>query len=290
MHDGILCMISFEQVHKTYPRQINRSPAQHALKGISFAFERGQTLGLIGQNGAGKSTSIRLIMGYMRPDSGRVLVMGEEHASPVLRRHIGYLPETSTFPANLSCIEMLHFAGRCCDMNRKDIAARAETLLRRLGIFDFRNRRLSEFSKGMQQRASFAAALIHDPELLILDEPMSGLDPIGRSEIIALIHDLRHEGKSILFCSHLLDDVERITDKVAILHQGRLLYDGGIADLCSPASGWIVRMRDASEQMVDSDDALADLLKMHAERIVEVLPCKENLQGAFVRLVKGDQA
>ncbi len=226
-------MIQFTAVHKTYPKQINRSPAHYALKGISFALRQGQTLGLIGQNGAGKSTSIRLLMGYMRADQGKVIILGDERPSSVIRRHIGYLPETSTFPPNLTCMELLRFAGRCCDMPKKLISERAEALLNRLGIWDARNRRLSEYSKGMQQRASFAAALIHDPELLILDEPMSGLDPIGRAEIITLIHDLRQHGKSILFCSHLLDDVERITDDVAILHQGHVLYDGAIANLCA---------------------------------------------------------
>jgi len=226
-------MIQFSAVHKTYPKQINRSPALHALKGVSFSIQRGQTLGLIGQNGAGKSTSIRLIMGYMRADQGKVIILNEDHPSPTTRKHIGYLPESSTFPPNLTCMELLHFAGRCCDMPGKLITERSEALLARLGIYDVRNRRLSEYSKGMQQRASFAAALIHDPALLILDEPMSGLDPIGRAEIIALIHDLRGQGKSILFCSHLLDDVERITDDVAILHQGHVLYDGPISELCA---------------------------------------------------------
>jgi len=226
-------MIQFSDVHKTYPKQINQSPAHHALKGVSFALLQGQTLGLIGQNGAGKSTSIRLIMGYMRADAGKIIVLNDENPSPSTRRHIGYLPETSTFPANLTCMELLHFAGRCCDMSAALIIERAEPLLKQLGIWHDRNRRLSQYSKGMQQRASFAAALIHNPELLILDEPMSGLDPIGRAEIIALIHDLREQGKSILFCSHLLDDVQRITDDVAILHQGHVLYDGGIADLCA---------------------------------------------------------
>jgi len=226
-------MIQFAEVHKTYQKQINRSPAHYALKGISFALKQGQTLGLIGQNGAGKSTSIRLVMGYMRADQGKVIILGEERPSPLIRRHIGYLPETSTFPPNLTCMELLRFAGRCCDIPNALIRKRSEELLIRLGIHDARNRRLSEYSKGMQQRASFAAALIHDPELLILDEPMSGLDPIGRAEIIALIHDLREQGKSILFCSHLLDDVERITDDVAILHQGHMLYDGAISDLCA---------------------------------------------------------
>jgi len=279
-------MIHFDQVHKTYPKQINRSPAQHALKGVSFGLSKGQTLGLIGQNGAGKSTSIRLIMGYMQPDQGRVLVMGEEQSSPRLRQHIGYLPEISSFPANLTCLELLHFAGRCCDMSKKAIVERAEILLQRLGIWDVRQRRLSEYSKGMQQRASFAAALIHDPELLILDEPMSGLDPIGRAEIIALIHDLRSQGKSILFCSHLLDDVERITDHVAILHQGNLLYDGAIADLCAASSGWSLRMHDGSELTAASQTELSGLLGTHAENIIEVRQGREDLQGAFVRLVQ----
>jgi len=248
-------MINFTKVHKTYPKQINRSPAQHALKGVSFTLRRGQTLGLIGQNGAGKSTSIRLIMGYMRPDAGNVLVLQRNNTSPNTRKHIGYLPETSTFPANLTCMELLHFAGRCCDMPGKLITERSETLLTRLGIFDARNRRLSEYSKGMQQRASFAAALIHDPELLILDEPMSGLDPIGRAEIIALIHDLRAQGKSILFCSHLLDDVERITDDVAILHQGHMLYNGAISDLCARQSteeGKDISLQDAFVNVVQA--------------------------------------
>jgi len=229
-------MIQFKNVHKTYPKHINRSPAHHALKGISFSLEKGQTLGLIGQNGAGKSTSIRLIMGYMRADEGKVIVLQDETTSATTRRHIGYLPETSTFPPNLTCMELLYFAGKCCDMTKISITERAEPLLKRLGIWDSRKRRLSEYSKGMQQRASFAAALIHDPELLILDEPMSGLDPIGRADIIALIHDLRSQGKSILFCSHLLDDVERITDHVAILHQGNMLYNGSIKALCAQQS------------------------------------------------------
>ncbi len=229
-------MIQFIQVHKTYPKQINRSPSQHALKGISISLKQGQTLGLIGQNGAGKSTSIRLIMGYMRPDQGKIIVLGDENPSPATRRHIGYLPETSSFPPNLTCMELLRFAGRCCDIPNQIIAERSDELLDRLGILDARNRRLSEYSKGMQQRASFAAALIHDPDLLILDEPMSGLDPMGRAEVIDLIHDLRSQGKSILFCSHLLDDVARITDDVAILHQGKMLYNGSIASLCSQQS------------------------------------------------------
>jgi len=224
-------MIQFNQVHKTYPKKINQSPAHHALKGISFSLKQGETLGMIGQNGAGKSTSIRLLMGYIRADKGSVRVLDDEYITPNTRKRIGYLPETSNFPPDLTCMELLNFTARCCDMNKQAITERAEVLLHQLGIWEARNRRISQYSKGMRQRASFATALIHDPELLILDEPMSGLDPIGGAEIIALIQELQAQNKSILFCSHLLDDVERITNNVAILHQGNMLHDGKIHSL-----------------------------------------------------------
>jgi len=283
-------MIRVCDVHKTYPKQIGHFPANHALKGISFALKQGDTLGLIGQNGAGKSTAIRLMMGYMRADQGKIIVLNEERNSPAIRQHIGYLPETSAFPPNLTCMELLHFVGRCCGISRKDIARRSEALTHRLGIRDASNRRLSAYSKGMQQRASFAAALIHDPELLILDEPMSGLDPIGRSEIIGLIHELREQGKSILFCSHLLDDVECITDHVAILHRGNMLYDGAITDLCVMPSGWFIDMHDGETATVNNKEQLSSILRQHADSITSVRQSRESLQHAFVRVIQEHQS
>lgn len=279
-------MIRFCDVHKTYPKQIGRFPANHALKGISFALGRGETLGLIGQNGAGKSTAIRLMMAYMRADQGTITVLGGEKNPPASRRHIGYLPEMSTFPPSLTCMELLRFAGRCCGMSKKKIAGRSDMLTRRLALRDVRNRGLSKYSKGMQQRASFAAALIHDPGLLILDEPMSGLDPIGRSEIIGLIHELREQGKSILFCSHLLDDVECITDHVAILHQGRLFYDGAVADLCAAPCGWSIDMDDGETVTANSKEKLSSILRQDAGRIIGVRQDRESLQDAFVRVIQ----
>ncbi len=225
-------MICFEDVRKTYPRQVGEKAARAALKGVSFRLGRGETLGLIGQNGAGKSTSIRLIMDFIRPDEGRILILGSPPARPEVRARIGYLPETFTFPENLTCGELLDFAARCAGVPRAEAQRRARLWLERLGIPGTERRLLRGFSKGMRQRASFAAALIHDPELLILDEPMSGLDPLGREDIIALISELQSAGKSILFCSHLLDDVQRITRRVAVLHRGRILFDGETDDFC----------------------------------------------------------
>ncbi len=224
-------LIHFENVHKTYPKQLG-GEALHALKGVSFDLHRGETLGLIGPNGAGKSTGIRLLLDFIRPDTGKIRLFGESPHHPNIRRKIGYLPEVASFPQNLTCMEMLHFAGETCGMSSASIKEAGEKWLGRLGLWDARNRLLRGFSKGMQQRASFAMALMHDPELFILDEPMSGLDPIGRADIVALIRELKKQGKSILFCSHLLDDVERLVDKVVILHHGDALFSGAIREAC----------------------------------------------------------
>ncbi len=224
-------MIEFHNVSKTYPRQIGERAAHRALTDASFVLPPGGTLGLVGQNGAGKSTTLRILMGYMRPDAGEARVLGRDPAEAAVRRRVGYLPEISTFPENLTCAEMLRFVGRCRGMDEQRIARAAEAWLKRLELWEARNRLLRGFSKGMKQRASFAAALIHDPELLILDEPMSGLDPLGRADIVSLIRELREAGKSILFCSHLLDDVQRLTDSLVVLHRGRILFAGGVEEL-----------------------------------------------------------
>lgn len=224
-------MIEFEHVGKTYPKQLG-AQAHVALSDVSFALHAGETLGLIGPNGAGKSTSIRLLLDFIRPDQGCIRLLGESPDIPAVRRRIGYLPEVPSFPRNLTCMDMLRFAGETCDMRAREIHAAAEHWLERLDLWEARHRLLRGFSKGMQQRAGFAMALIHDPELFILDEPMSGLDPVGRAEIVGLIQELKAEGKSVLFCSHLLDDVERLVDRVLVLHLGRVLFFGTLEELC----------------------------------------------------------
>jgi len=224
-------VITFEHVKKTYPKQL-RSQAHKALSGVSFHLEQGATLGLIGPNGAGKSTSIKLLLDFIRLDTGSIKLFGENPALPQSRKKVGYLPEQPSFPLNLSCLELLYFAGRSNGMDDKAILASSEKWLTKLDLWSSRHRLLSGFSKGMRQRASFAMALIHDPELLILDEPMSGLDPIGRAKIVALIQELQRQGKSILFCSHLLDDVERLAEQVVLLYHGRVLFSGDVQSFC----------------------------------------------------------
>lgn len=218
-------MITFDRIWKSYPRELGTSP-KPALSDVSFTLAPGEALGLIGANGAGKSTAIKLLMDFIRPDRGLISLLGKSPADHTIRRRIGYLPETANFPANLTVLDMLLFTGRTCDMAQADITAASERWLRRLGLWEVRRRPLRNYSKGMQQRANFAIALLNGPELLILDEPMSGLDPIGRANILALIADLKNQGRTILFCSHILEDVDRLVDRVLVLHQGHKLFEG----------------------------------------------------------------
>jgi ABC-2 type transport system ATP-binding protein len=217
-------LIAFEQVSKTYAREI-AAQAHTALQDVSFSQARGETLGLVGANGAGKSTCIKLLMDFIRPDQGRISLFGESPRNHQVRRRVGYLPETANFPSNLTVLDMLRFTGTTCGLPAARTRAAAEQWLRRLGLWHDRKRPLRDFSKGMQQRANFAIALLGEPELLILDEPMSGLDPIGRADIHSLITDLKNEGRSILFCSHILEDVDRLADRVLILHKSRKLFE-----------------------------------------------------------------
>lgn len=224
-------MIVFEDVWKTYTKELG-SPAHTALKGLSFNLDAGQTLGLIGANGAGKSTCIRLLMDFIRPDRGQITLFGESPERPEARRRIGYLPEVANFPANLTILDMLRFVSHSCGLTRSELDARAEHWLRLLDLWEARRRPLRNYSKGMQQRANFVLALVTDPELLILDEPMSGLDPLGRAKIIALVRELQQSGKAILFCSHILEDVDRLADRILVLHLGEKQFEGLPADFC----------------------------------------------------------
>lgn len=219
----------FEDVTKIYDGNLGRALAP-ALENVSFSIFKCETLGMIGANGAGKSTCIRLLMDFIRPVSGSIRIDGCPPGDRRLRHRIGYLPEVASFP-NLTLNDMLRFVGATHQLSKARLAEQADRWLRALDLWEVRKRPLQSYSKGMQQRASFVLALVHDPELLILDEPMSGLDPIGRAKISALITDLKAQGKTILFCSHILEDVDRLADRLLILHKGEKRFDGTLPQL-----------------------------------------------------------
>ncbi len=230
--------VTFRDVWKTYEKELGHASAP-ALKNVSFTVNEGETVGLIGANGAGKSTCIRLLMDFLRPDQGQIRLSGSSVNNSELRRDVGYLPEVASFPANLTILDLLKFVGRTHRLCKILLAERSESLLQLLGLWEARKKPVRSYSKGMQQRAGFVLALVHDPSFLILDEPMSGLDPIGRAQIGDLVADLKQQGKTILFCSHILEDVDRLVDRLLILHQGEKRFEGTTAELslsCSTSS------------------------------------------------------
>jgi len=244
-------MIKFINIWKTYSQDLFVKKT-NALQGLTFSLKQGKILGLIGANGAGKSTSIRLLMDFIRPDKGEIQIFDHQPNIFSIRKDIGYLPETASFPSNLNIVNLLRFTGSTCHISKKTLQERSEKWLRKLDLWEARKKPFRTFSKGMQQRANFVLALINDPKLLILDEPMSGLDPMGRNKIIQLIQQLKKEGKTILFCSHILEDVDRLVDDVLVLHKGKKLFYGTPAELATQEKK--VSMAEAFVSMVTKDE------------------------------------
>ena len=187
--------------------------------------------GLVGSNGAGKSTLMRLITGHLRPDLGSVQVLGRDAWSAAAKRHIGYCPEVDAFYEEMSGRQFVEAMARLCGYAAAEARRRAGAALERVGMAGRAERRLRGYSKGMRQRVKLAQALLHDPELLVLDEPLSGIDPVGRAEFIALFKELAEQGKCLLVSSHELDELQKLTDHVAVMARGRIAAVGSVAQI-----------------------------------------------------------
>jgi len=208
-----------------------------ALCDLSLTIAQGDVFGFLGPNGAGKSTTIKLLLHFLKPDSGTMSVLGHMVGRDEFRHHIGYLSETPIFYDHLTARETLRLSGRLSGMSRKTINQRIPMLFERMTLTDAADRKVGEFSKGMKQRLGMANALIHDPAVLIFDEPMSGLDPLGRHQIKELIAELKQQGKTIFFSSHILSDIEVLCDHIGIINKGILLYSGELRDFLCDGSG-----------------------------------------------------
>jgi ABC-2 type transport system ATP-binding protein len=200
------------------------------LHGISFTVREGEIFGFVGPNGAGKTTTLKVLMGLIRPTAGSARILGHDVRETEFRRHIGFLPENPWFYEHLTGREFLEFYARLCGVGRDRRGARVRTLLEWVHLERAADARLRTYSKGMLQRIGIAQALVHDPQVVFLDEPMSGLDPIGRKEIRDLILRLRSEGKTVFMNTHILSDVEMVCDRVAIIVEGRIRYEGRIEE------------------------------------------------------------
>ena len=225
-------MIVFEQVSKAFKGDIGVSRVQ-ALRDVSFSVPSGEVFGFLGPNGAGKSTTIKILINLIRPDEGSASILGLDVARNEVRKKVGFLPENPYFYDYLTARELLWFGGKSAGLDKKTIDQNAAELLATVDLEQAANRQLRTYSKGMVQRAGLALALIHDPEVVILDEPMSGLDPLGRKMVGDLIIDLKSQGKTVFFSSHILNDVERFCDRVAIIAGGRLQKTGSLHELLS---------------------------------------------------------
>ncbi len=295
-------------------RHYNRGRVK-ALQGVSLRSEAGKIFGLLGPNGAGKTTFIKILLGLQRPDNGTATLFGIPVNDPGARAQVGYLPENHRFPEFLTGAALLDYCGRLSGMRDKQKRLqRAEVLLKRVKMWEWRNTRTKKYSKGMVQRLGLAQALLHDPQLIFLDEPTDGVDPIGRKEIRDLLLELKQQGKTIFLNSHLLSEVEMICDEVAILHKGQLLRQGTVHELTTSDKRYRlhahvgdaellqqVRSRvsaaeaqnghlDVVVSNVQSLNDVIDLLRQHQVLIQAIMPHKQSLEDSFFQTIQGTDA
>lgn len=223
-------VLEVHDVAKTFRTSLFKPPFR-ALKQVSFSVHRGEICGFLGPNGAGKTTTIKALLGMIRVDAGRLAVLGHGPESPEWHRRIGYMPEHPNFYDFLSGLELVVWFGRLLGLTRHEAEARAHRCLDRVGLAHAKHKRLRAYSKGMLQRAGLAQAIVGQPELLILDEPMTGLDPIGRKDMREMIRELAAEGVTIFYSTHILPDIELTCDRVTIIHRGETLRTATVGDL-----------------------------------------------------------
>jgi ABC-2 type transport system ATP-binding protein len=223
--------ISIRGLRKVFRSGAVRVSSVVALEGLDLSVRRGEVFGLLGPNGSGKSTTIKICLDLVRATAGECLVFGQGTSRPATRARLGYVPEAPFFYAYLTGRGVVASMGRFSGLSGKDLEERTNRAIRTVGLEGAEDRPIRTYSKGMLQRLGLAQALVHDPDLVILDEPTAGVDPIGARQITELIRLLRSEGKTILLCSHLLSQVESVCDRVAILHRGRKIAEGTLGSL-----------------------------------------------------------
>lgn len=257
-----------------------------ALKALDIEVKTGEIFGLLGPNGSGKSTTIKLLQGLLFPTSGRAFVFGKDARDVTKNERIGYLPEESYLYKFLNAEETLDFYGRLFDMPAEVRRERTQKLIQMVGLNQARRRQLREYSKGMTRRIGLAQALINEPDLLILDEPTTGMDPIGSREMKDLIIRLRDEGKTILLCSHQLADVQDVCDRVAILHQGELRELGRVDELLKVRDITEVHARGLSDE---TKQKIADLIRSEGGEVISLDNPTATMEELFLDIVQEDR-
>src|SRR5712692_5810606 len=292
-------------LEKTYTVGFWRKKPKCALRPLHLKVEEGEIFGFLGPNGAGKTTTLKLLMGLVFPTSGSARILGMEVDDPRMKAQIGFLPEQPYFYDYLTARELLNYYGQLSGMAPKERSRKIDAALQRVGVPDVGGVQLRKFSKGMLQRVGIAQAIMHDPKVAFFDEPMSGLDPMGRREVRDLMEQFKHEGKTVFFSTHILSDAEALCDRVAIIHLGELRGVGSVAELTSSMHGKVELVWQGTavppslralgaECHVTGDtvravlseanqDAAIEALRRDQLRLIYVTPVRTSLEDYFVQ-------
>ncbi len=300
-------VLAIENVHKFF--KVGFIPKKkEILKGVSFSVAESEIFGYLGPNGAGKTTTLKCILGLIFPDRGKIEIFGQPHLEPRAKERLGFLPENPYFYDYLTAREFLDFYAQLFRIKKDEREERVASLLNLVGMDRARDLQLRKFSRGMLQRIGLAQALVNEPSLVLLDEPLGGLDPLGRKEIRDIIIRLKAEGKTVFLCSHILQDIEMICDRVAIIVDGKILSQGPLTDLISEkilfteitlsglaakdlaglgeslsAHGGRTLIKVFHEEKIQE---ILDLVKNRNAKIHSLIPRTRTLEDLFVEMVK----
>ncbi len=259
-------LVDIRNLQKVYKlisgREIN------ALNDLNLTIKKGETFGIVGPNGSGKTTTMKILLGLIYPTKGEAYLFGREPGDNEVQRRVGYLPEAPYFYEFLTGRELLHYYGNLCGVSKDIIAKRTDDLLKMVDLYDRGADMMIRFySRGMRQRIGIAQTMINDPELLILDEPTNGLDPIGTVQVRQFILEQKRQGRTIILCSHLLSEVEAVADSVAILHRGNLLATGPVAQIVPESKQWQLVVTDLTRDAIGALKSEGINLDIHGDVI-----------------------
>jgi len=268
--------VEIQDIHKTFPGHWGKGGV-YAVKGVSLSIPRGGVYGLIGPNGSGKSTIMKALVGLLAPDAGSCRVFGKPATAASNRREIGFLPENPYFYKFLTGEETVRFYGRLCGLRGAELKARTQEMLELAGLTEAAHRRLGGYSKGMLQRVGLAQALVQRPRLLVLDEPTAGVDPIGSRAIRDIILNLKEQGMTVFLCSHLLEQVQEICDRVGILYRGVMIAEGSMEELTRDNTRTELTLQNPSPELLDK------LRELAGSAFVSATPARNSLESVFLR-------
>ena len=277
--------VAVQGLTKIFPVHFHPSRKVVAVKDVSLRIEPGEVYGLLGPNGSGKSTTLKIILGLVSPTRGRTEIFGRDSRLVESREAVGFLPENPYFYKFLTGEETLHFFGRLCGMRGATLKSRVNELLDLVGLNKARDRRLGTYSKGMLQRIGLAQALIHDPRLVVLDEPTAGVDPAGSREIRDLIMDLKRRGITVLLSSHLLAQAQEICDRIGILADGVLVREGHLQELIAIENQTELVIADASDELVRE---IESFVKRSNAKLLERRKSTTTLERLFLESTGGN--